>query len=214
MSKHVADLPADIICELFMHASSSDRLRYLSRVEQHKQPGKKYALGWLYLTHVCRQWRSIGLDIAPLWAAIVSFFPSPSIADVLLARSRDSGLHLELLGHIEDWVIRHLDRASALHVGYGMTKHGQDALQSTHLSALHSLTMRRSFGRNPVVIDAPNLREVYLNETVVSFAVSMCHLTTLEIIHVYYSPSDMLDMHRESTPLFNLPQRAFSRGST
>lgn len=194
MLRGIANLPSDIICELFLHASSTDPPRYLNRSERRADPGKTYALGWIHLTHVCHRWRLIGLDVAPLWAAIISFFPSPSIADELLARSCDCDLQLELRGPLESWMTRYLDRASKVTAGFGTTSHAQDILKDTHLPALRTLVLRQgSFSRNPVKVDAPCLRDVQLNESVLLFPSSMHQLTTIEIIHVYYTPHDMIN---------------------
>ncbi|KZV60394.1 hypothetical protein PENSPDRAFT_351011 [Peniophora sp. CONT] len=193
MSRDIDSLPADILSELFLRASFTDPPRYLSRSERRAHPGRTYELGWINLTHVCHTWRLIGLDLAPLWAAIVSFFPSPFIADELLARSRDCGLQLELRGPLENWMVQHLDRASKVTVGFATTSHVQDILRDAHLPALRTLVMRQgAFNRNPVRIDAPGLREVQLNESVLLFAFEMHQVTTLEITHVYYTLHDMI----------------------
>ncbi|VDC06612.1 unnamed protein product [Peniophora sp. CBMAI 1063] len=51
-------------------------------------------LGWIRLTHTCARWRAVGIRLPRLWADI---FPVlPHAADVILARSRDAPLSLDM----------------------------------------------------------------------------------------------------------------------
>ncbi|KZV66074.1 hypothetical protein PENSPDRAFT_655160 [Peniophora sp. CONT] len=200
MPTDVANLPADIVCEVFMQAASTDPPRFLSNYERRRRTEQKWTLGWIYLTHVCHGWRLIGLDLAPLWAALVTFFPSPSIADELLSRSRDCDLRLDLqsigsgdLIHMETWVSQHLDRASQLTV---VGKANRDVFREKQLSTLRTLIIRYGRQTPGIEIDAPGLREVHLSEGTVLFRSTMPHLTALEISHVYYTAAEMLDVFR------------------
>ncbi|KZV60396.1 hypothetical protein PENSPDRAFT_760033 [Peniophora sp. CONT] len=197
----IANLPADIVCELFMQAASMDPPRYLGEYERRKRTEQKRTLGWIHLTHVCHGWRLIGLDLAPLWAALVTFFPSPSIADELLSRSRNCDLRLELhslgarnLSEMKAWVLQHLDRASQLTVA---VKVNQDFFQEKQLPTLRTLFVYHDYGRQTMIeIDAPGLKEVHLAESTVLFRSTMPHLTVLNTSHTYNTPVEMLDMLR------------------
>ncbi|VDB91919.1 unnamed protein product [Peniophora sp. CBMAI 1063] len=86
-STSIANLPYDVLCELYHTAAIFDPPRgprqglddhYCSRPSTF--PGD---LGWIKLTHVSRHWREVGLGLSALWAGIVCAFP-PTIEDILL----------------------------------------------------------------------------------------------------------------------------------
>ncbi|KZV73452.1 hypothetical protein PENSPDRAFT_750194 [Peniophora sp. CONT] len=52
------------------------------------------SLGWILLTHVCSQWRSVGLSLSSLWGDVFSMFPK--VASTLLSRARDAPLTFDM----------------------------------------------------------------------------------------------------------------------
>lgn len=199
----IANLPADVVCELFMQAASTDPPCHLNiNYDRPKRTKKRHTLGWIYLTHVCHAWRLVGLDLAPLWAALVTFFPSPSIADELLSRTRDCDLRLELcsldtldIPEMEAWVSQHLDRASHLIVTIP-EEANQDVFRNKRLSRLRTLIIRNGRHSLGIEIDAPVLRHIHLSDSTVSFRSTMPQLTVLEISNVYYTSAEMLNTLR------------------
>ncbi|KZV71796.1 hypothetical protein PENSPDRAFT_650357 [Peniophora sp. CONT] len=88
--------------------------------------GKDYSLGplqrLLCLTHVCRAWRSLALDLAELWGDVVLTTENPKLFEVLLSRARDAPLATSILlprvlpkVH-QDFVLSHADRFRRLEV--------------------------------------------------------------------------------------------------
>ncbi|VDC02085.1 unnamed protein product [Peniophora sp. CBMAI 1063] len=159
----VIDLPIDVVCEFFRQAALADPPRrkkgdtiddlYFSR----SRP-QGFALGWIILTHVCRQWRTIGIEhMAPLWASIVTVFQKPAIADELASRARDCDLNLNVTGwygspspkqkEMHDWVVERVQRARSLycHPPLNINRAGNTmraALDGNHLPALRQLDLR------------------------------------------------------------------------
>ena len=41
---------------------------------RRKSPVITASLGWIKITHVCRHWRNVGIDLASLWASVVCAF--------------------------------------------------------------------------------------------------------------------------------------------
>ena len=74
------ELPHDILCDIFYTCANIYR-------------AKPYHLGWIYLSHVCRRWREVVLDLPYLWARIVCLFPDA--LDQILLRTRDALLMLD-----------------------------------------------------------------------------------------------------------------------
>lgn len=121
-------LPDDIIRELFVHASLNDPPGLAEPVDNHPHQ-LLYHLGWIYLTHVCQRLRTVGLDTASLWASIITVFPKPIIANVLLSRAKgcelDLGIYDRHARHQREnsdrhqqwslWTYRLLDRARTLY---------------------------------------------------------------------------------------------------
>ncbi|KZV72505.1 hypothetical protein PENSPDRAFT_359554 [Peniophora sp. CONT] len=70
----VQRLPNDIICELFYIVAELDPPR-IARCQEDRLYEKPGSLGWIRMTHVCRGWRGVGLDMSTLWAGVVCVFP-------------------------------------------------------------------------------------------------------------------------------------------
>ncbi|KZV64030.1 hypothetical protein PENSPDRAFT_691091 [Peniophora sp. CONT] len=85
-------LPPDIIRLLFEHvaALSPPHSGHSSFVYNSDIKTPCYgwtSLGWITMTHICRDWRTVGLRMPLLWASIVTTFPDPQIANEFLARA-------------------------------------------------------------------------------------------------------------------------------
>ena len=52
-------------------------------------------LGWIGVTHVCRQWRQVALDDSSLWATITGFWPSAEWISEQLVRARNAPLVID-----------------------------------------------------------------------------------------------------------------------
>ena len=52
-------------------------------------------LGWIRVTHVCRQWRHVALDDLSLWATITGFWPSTELMSESLVRARNAPLVID-----------------------------------------------------------------------------------------------------------------------
>ena len=52
-------------------------------------------LGWIGVTHVCRQWRQVALDDLSLWATITGFWPSTELMSESLVRARNAPLVID-----------------------------------------------------------------------------------------------------------------------
>ncbi|KZV60775.1 hypothetical protein PENSPDRAFT_693961 [Peniophora sp. CONT] len=65
----VLDIQDDIIREVFKHASTDDPPRCTDEDDNPEWRDQKFHLGWIFMTHVCRRWRAIGLDMGTLWAS-------------------------------------------------------------------------------------------------------------------------------------------------
>ncbi|KAI0309792.1 hypothetical protein OF83DRAFT_22846 [Amylostereum chailletii] len=107
--------------QIFAALASMDHPRQGHRPQKDARfPG---SLGWVILSHVCRRWRSILLDMPSLWAKYVCALPTA--LDVFFERSRKCSLTIrfdsrqhpswrskELLQHVSPW----FHRASAISV--------------------------------------------------------------------------------------------------
>ncbi|KZV60393.1 hypothetical protein PENSPDRAFT_351040 [Peniophora sp. CONT] len=126
------NLPIDVICEVFEHAALTDPPKRIvsgiDLVAEHVQLARGYDLGWILLTHTCRRWRTIGLNMASLWADIVMVFRNPVVAEELVLRARECGLTLQVDGCYQertprqqlwfDWAMQYVHRARILHCFY------------------------------------------------------------------------------------------------
>ncbi|KAI0047739.1 hypothetical protein FA95DRAFT_1492138, partial [Auriscalpium vulgare] len=75
-------LPTEIMAEIFALLATVD----VPRCYRHLHV-RQYRLGWVNVTHVCRRWRALALDLPRLWTSI-SFALGRKWAEVFLARSR------------------------------------------------------------------------------------------------------------------------------
>lgn len=168
-------IPSDIISLLFDQAAT------LEPPDPHLYPLRKDRgprLGWIRLTHVCHDWREVGLGLPLLWAAIVTTFPDPSIADELLARARGCPITIDLTSSafgraqcreepLVSWARQHIFQAAILilrnNKAYTLLRQGN----SDDLSALQALCITEDIidGRDAISVlqlSAPQLRSATL----------------------------------------------------
>ncbi|KZV60395.1 hypothetical protein PENSPDRAFT_694302 [Peniophora sp. CONT] len=88
------ELEDDVLREIFTHLGTIYPPSW-----QNSRVGSQnasFSLGWIYVTHVCRHWRVVGIDLATLWAGVVCSLPNTSAMDVLLQRSKGCVLNFEI----------------------------------------------------------------------------------------------------------------------
>ena len=68
-------LSDDVLRELFDTVADIDPPR-TSFHDDDDSDTEDGSLGWIRMTHVCRRWRRIGLDMSVLWARIICMFPA------------------------------------------------------------------------------------------------------------------------------------------
>jgi len=147
----MADLNGDILVELFLILAQLDKPTPTS-------------LGWISLTHVCRLWRSVGLDLAPLWADTFCSFASASACAVMRERARDvphvvslprplSRRHEDVLVHVVSSHIRAIHTLSLTSNSYSWVS----LLHGKSLPSLHHLSLSGSSVRDPYIYKYPKL---------------------------------------------------------
>ncbi|VDB87736.1 unnamed protein product [Peniophora sp. CBMAI 1063] len=116
-----ATLPDDIIIGLFNQAALIDQPS-----ERDDNERTLPNLGWINLTHVCRQWRTVGIEcMAPLWASIVTTFGTHTIANMIEHRARGCNLTLRVTKDgasyprsrrvsMVDWSLERMSRAQKI----------------------------------------------------------------------------------------------------
>ncbi|KAF6758680.1 hypothetical protein DFP72DRAFT_887914 [Ephemerocybe angulata] len=72
-------LPPEILSRIFVQSAAECR---------------QDSLSWIQVTHTCHHWREVALDCAALWSNIS--FVNPAFTKVMLARSKDAPLHVNL----------------------------------------------------------------------------------------------------------------------
>ncbi|KZV60758.1 hypothetical protein PENSPDRAFT_759848 [Peniophora sp. CONT] len=85
----IARLSGDILFDVFARVASEQQ-----PIRPDASVGKPGDLGWISLSHVCRRWRSVMLDMPSLWASCVCTFPS-AMAD-MVTRAQRTPLTLDL----------------------------------------------------------------------------------------------------------------------
>ncbi|TEB23217.1 hypothetical protein FA13DRAFT_1593662, partial [Coprinellus micaceus] len=71
-------LPPEILSYVF--------IRLAEEISEDWNNKKKFS--WLRVTHICRHWRVVALDYAPLWSCICHFV-HPEITKLMLERSKN-----------------------------------------------------------------------------------------------------------------------------
>ncbi|KAF6758141.1 hypothetical protein DFP72DRAFT_888203 [Ephemerocybe angulata] len=72
-------LPPEILSRIFVQSAAECR---------------QDSLSWIQVTHTCHHWREVALDCAALWSHIS--FVNPAFTKVMLARSKNAPLHVDL----------------------------------------------------------------------------------------------------------------------
>ncbi|VDB89929.1 unnamed protein product [Peniophora sp. CBMAI 1063] len=119
------ELPADIVSDIYSMAalidSPTNKLAYplqgMSVAGRRKKPETTVvSLGWITLTHICRYWRHVGLDMAPLWAGVICVFPAAF--EVLVTRTRGAPLSFDFrFAGSElrrDYAVEHLNNVQSI----------------------------------------------------------------------------------------------------
>jgi hypothetical protein len=118
-------LDYDTLCEIFYWCAEMDPPRALSTGHalcdgENARIGSD--LGWIVLTHVCRQWREVALNLPVLWGRILFIFPTAF--DAVFERARwapiaafyveDSNMIISGNAAILHLIQEHPDRLSSL----------------------------------------------------------------------------------------------------
>lgn len=179
-----ATLPADIICEFFEYAAAIDPPRATTlppRLTRHQEReghyndfNENFTLGWIYLTHVCRRWRAIGMSMASLWAHVTCFSGKPEVAAELLCRARECPITIDLfkydvppgdwpgaLPKLDEWAEQHLERADIL-IAPGNSAVLHDANERALVLPMLRRVRLGKVQPSPVRWSAPNLRSAVL----------------------------------------------------
>ena len=80
----ISALPPELLARIF---------RFHALVEP-PWPGRQN-LGWIRVTHVCRQWRQVALDDSSLWATFTGYWPSAELMSESLVRARNAPLDID-----------------------------------------------------------------------------------------------------------------------
>ncbi|EIM83333.1 uncharacterized protein STEHIDRAFT_159917 [Stereum hirsutum FP-91666 SS1] len=92
----ISRLPPEILVDIF-EILSLDLESYSNYHSEDCKCAGEFCIGvhWIGVTYVCRRWRNAALADASLWAACVNVRTCAAL-EALLARSKQSSLHLEL----------------------------------------------------------------------------------------------------------------------
>ncbi|VDB91590.1 unnamed protein product [Peniophora sp. CBMAI 1063] len=157
---------------------------------RYAYPPRK-TLGWINVTHVCRRWRAIGLDLASLWATNVSAFPNVNaFTQAAIARARETDVVITLERDLpevnravfRDFVANSPGRIRELTDTVLNPRHWYKRMKNKDFPRLLvlSLTSHGSYTNDTpgtFSINAPNLRSLTLNEP--TFAVVAPQLRSL-----------------------------------
>ena len=124
-SSPILNIPDEILCYVFLIVFETSR----STVNQSKRGRYKFKDRGVLVTHVCRHWRSVALDYAPIWTNIM--------ADVY---------NLEQIG---EYLVRSKSMLLTMHVsmdriGFNSAQFGMPSIQeiiTPHLSRVQDLTI-------------------------------------------------------------------------
>lgn len=139
---HILSLPPELTLECFF---------YLVENHDFLSVGKKFGMGWISVTHVCRTWRNLALECPGLWADIPSTLPRLWL-DTFLERSQDYPLKLDgaYLDDGNSWLEEILPRALhrvrylSLRSGDALSPYFYSLLQSHHAPELRFLRINNA----------------------------------------------------------------------
>ncbi|VDC04213.1 unnamed protein product [Peniophora sp. CBMAI 1063] len=147
-------LPADVISITFAMVAEVDIPR---PADNTRQPPEERGgdIGWMRLGQVNRRWRGIYLSSATLWGGIITVFPTPTIMEEIMRRSKRAPVVLDLRT-IRDPQVRLslvqkcLDRARVLREEYGVGSPMEDiwarqTLAGQRLDVLEDLNLEYAF---------------------------------------------------------------------
>ncbi|VDC06617.1 unnamed protein product [Peniophora sp. CBMAI 1063] len=176
-------------------------------------------LGWIRYTHVCKEWRNIGLSMPGLWGDIFPIFPFA--AETVLARSREQPLSMDmdLVGFIEyprilrpdhirtffDLAQQNIQRARVLTVNH-RHDHFTDwditpalGAQLPFLEVLRFSRDRTSARASGLTLSAPALTHAILG-TFIPFSAPSLRFLQLYDLSIKLQPDVLADVLR-ATPL-------------
>ncbi|KAI0053248.1 hypothetical protein FA95DRAFT_1592339 [Auriscalpium vulgare] len=144
-------IPSEVLVTIFSFCASEGRpchaLQYHPRPEVHKSHARKkrrgvspppppeplrQQVGWMNFTQVCRQWRTVALNAASLWACINRSAESRTVCHEMLVRSRKAPLSLDL---------------DIAHMGLEAAMELQEYLGEQEIQRLRQLTLREGWSR-------------------------------------------------------------------
>ena len=113
ISIQINDLPVEILAMIFTVLSVLNPAgwRFNTGGTGHS---KTSTLGWIGVSHVCRRWRIVLLDLGQLWADNVLALPCESAITTFLARARDSPVTLDL-----DMLVNNRDKTDLIDMFMG-----------------------------------------------------------------------------------------------
>lgn len=188
MPANALTLPAEVICEIFLHlgpgADDPD-------LDEDACAVLAWHVGWLPASQICQKWRHAALGFAELWAESLCAFASDKLTDCFFERAQSMPLVFTTeRGRLtEHQIILALSRkrAARLHVfkpGRVLPVSFTRALRKSTLSHLHTLRLKRWQGAGDNLmtrlrLKTPVLRELYLDS--VFFAVDAPLLRVLSV---------------------------------
>ncbi|KAI0039415.1 hypothetical protein FA95DRAFT_1026921, partial [Auriscalpium vulgare] len=184
----VARLPPEILRDIFTFCSEMDHPRIQVRY---------YHVGWLKVTHVCRNWRNVALAHLGLWTHI-SYSLGPGWTETFAERAQTMPLVAHFnCGYPDDWhfqfLANNLSRMAYLDVEIDFTE-DVSRVFSTGAPLLHSLKMTvdcsASAPDDLLGRHAPALRNLYFSGEYTAMRLTLTifsHLTILRIVNSCWS---------------------------
>ncbi|KAI0053242.1 hypothetical protein FA95DRAFT_944890 [Auriscalpium vulgare] len=190
-------IPSEVLVTIFSFCASEGRpcaLQYRPRPEVHKSHASKkrrgvsppppppeplrQQIGSMNVTQVCRQWRTVALNAASLWARIIWSAESRTVCHEMLVRSRKAPLSLDL-----DIALMGLEAGTVL----------QEYLGEQEIQRLRQLTLREGWSR----------AEDHSNKLLKQYALLVIAKAP-QLIDLCLSPRIPVDLLSNVSPL-NLP---------
>jgi hypothetical protein len=80
-------LPPEVLCRIFSFHRGQHKAEELA----HRR--SKGSTSWIGITHVCRRWRDVAIDLPSLWSDLS--FRYPAFTQIMLQRSKEVPLRIE-----------------------------------------------------------------------------------------------------------------------
>ncbi|KZV72502.1 hypothetical protein PENSPDRAFT_750949 [Peniophora sp. CONT] len=171
-------LSDDIIYEVFYALAAIDH-PHTTGYKSERRTTNFGRIGWIVMTHVCKRWRRIGLDMSTLWAEIVCLFPLG--VETIVQRTKTTPLTLDFvdLGDPDEmWDIalkldlfpraRTLNRIHNMHIDGPSALDWSLTLLNRHLPQLREMNVFVYNFTDPAhtqlnPLSAPELRSLSIN---------------------------------------------------